>query len=615
MGGLCHELRLGKKISSRKVLLCLAIFIISILVDNNNVLCQEKKPAQPARKQSLKTSRRASLRPKTAKTARKPILKKPENDEFVPIPYKDERGNDIVGISAMASASGNYIKGGNGDYVFENNYVDQNGAPLDKKEAQFHEFIKLQYMTHDQGGWFLEFAKDEDLDPTPFLRENSSHINVTQWEANDPVEDRAIVTLIDLNEIELKPMRTSYVSLRSTQEMFIEDVDTFMTDKMSKFIQFYKGKVKNGMAMPSHYTLADDADIFYKDDMYEPLSSSTSSSSNPGSSSGANGNATDVFKLKDNQFIFSSVMDGHGGPTMAELLKKWLPVYVKKNLMSKILNGKLKPRDIVSAIEDAHVELDEDILKVTLKFETNVHHYSPNGSCALSVLMDKHSYYVSNVGDSKSLLLRPNNFIVLNNIHNIAEPAEYEKMVKEHPNDKKLILARFTGALKLHPSVDRSEFPTTKKSGPLELYRTPEQNTLYLKGLLQCTRSFGDYFLKYKDRALKYTSDGKKNFQEPYTFPYITSHPEVFAVRRTKGDKYLVLATDGVTNDLSDFNIHSIFTKYNFSLKDSARLLVGAAIENHSAHSLYDKMRLTSQVDKHRRSYHDDSTIIVMKLF
>ncbi|CAD2092003.1 protein phosphatase PPM8, putative [Plasmodium vinckei brucechwatti] len=608
MGGLCHELQLGKKFSSRKVLLCLAIFIISILVDNNNVLCQEKKAAKASTK--TKTA-------KTTKTIKKSDARKSKTDEFVPISHIGENGEEYFGTRNMFSRGINY-KG----EIYDNCVFDDSNRPYpsliglipnftDLNER--NSYIKNQYMVDEKQVFHLDFVNfDDDLD-TPYLREHASNIYMTQWEANDPVEDRCLVTLIDLNEIELKPLKTTYEPRKSTQEMFIEHVDQYVSEKLEKFINSYKEKVKTNVPLPSHYTLADDADIFYNNDSYEPLSSDASSSSNADSSSGANTNTADVFDLKDNQYLFTSVMDGHGGPTMAEILRKWLPAYVKKHLMTKLLNGKIKPRDIVSSIEAAHLEFDHDVLQVTLNFKNTIYNYSPSGSCALSILMDKHSYYVSNVGDSKSLLLRPDEFVVLNNVHNIAEPMEKEKLIKEHPNDKKLILARLGRDNVVYPSIDQSQVPTTKQVGPLELYRPSRKNATYIKGLLQCTRSFGDYFLKYEDFAVKYMKT-LDSFQKPYSFPYITSRPEVFALRRSKNDKYLVLASDGVTTDLSDFNIHDIISNYNFSLEDASKLLIGAAIENHSSYASFHRIDMMGFNAK-KRSYHDDSTVVLLKLF
>ncbi|CXI41595.1 protein phosphatase PPM8 [Plasmodium berghei] len=577
MGGLCHELRLWKRISSKSVLLCLAILIISILVDNNNVLCQEKKTKKTITKSS----------------------KMDQIGKYKPIKYTST-GIIYDDLFAPYAKDENMM-----DNSFTNHLIYPN-VIIDNHE-DYKEYIKKQYMTC--GSSSLIFEEVDDLN-SPFLRKNDSNIYMTQWAANNPIEDRCYVSVIDLNEIELKPLKGTYTPKKSLQALFIKDFDELATNKMDNFIKFYKEHVETNKVMtplPSHYTLDDDIDIFYDDNMHEPLSSHKSSSSID-----AGKDAEDIYGLKDNQFIFSSVMDGHGGSTIADLLKRWLPVYVKKNLMEKIINGKLKPRDIISSIENAHVELDQDLLELNLDFNEERINYNASGSCALSVLMDKHSYYVSNVGDSRSILLRSDSFVVLNNTHNISEAEEKEKLIKEHPEDKKLILAKVTKNT-VFPEVNQAIMPNSERCGPLGLFRPVRKQPTYIKGLLQCTRSFGDFFLKDKRFATKYIKKGS-NFQEPFTFPYITSRPEVHAIRRTKADRYLVLVSDGVSNDLNDFNIYEIVNNFGFSIQEAAKILIGASIENHSSYAAFDRIMLAS-IEPNKRMYHDDSTVVILKLF
>ncbi|CDU17923.1 hypothetical protein YYC_04445 [Plasmodium yoelii 17X] len=579
MGGIYHELRSGKKISSKNVLLCLALLIISILVDNNNVLCQEKKTSK-----TVKTITRSS--------------KRDEIGKYKPIKF----------TSSGISYDDSFTPYANDENLMDNNFNKDLIYPdviIDNHE-DYKEYIKSQYMT---SGFGLKFEKVDDLN-SPFLRKNASNIYMAQWAANDPIEDRCSVSVIDLNEIELKPLKSTYIPRKSLQALFVSDFDKFATEKMDKFLKFYKVHIsidKVKVPLPIHYTLDDDADIFYNDNMHEPLSSNKS---NFGIRGGKD--AKDIYDLKDNQFIFSSVMDGHGGSTLADLLKRWLPVYVKKNLMEKVAFGKLKPRDIVSSIEKAHLEIDQDFLELNLNFSAERINYSASGSCALSVLMDKYNYYVSNVGDSRSILLRSDSFVVLNNTHNISEAVEKEKMIKEHPNDKKLILAKATKNT-VFPEVNQAIMPTDERCGPLGLFRPVRKQPTYVKGLLQCTRSFGDFFLKDIRFATKYI-DRRETFQEPFTFPYITSQPEVYALRRTKADRYLVLVSDGVSNDLNDFNIYEIVNNFGFSIQDAAKLLIGASIENHSSYATFDRISLGG-IELNKRMYHDDSTAIILKLF
>ena len=59
-----------------------------------------------------------------------------------------------------------------------------------------------------------------------------------------------------------------------------------------------------------------------------------------------------------------------------------------------------------------------------------------------------------------------------------------------------------------------------------------------MKGRLQPTYSFGDFYLKYKEFNLT----GIRQF----TGPYVEHRPEITTFNIAANDKYLVLATDGL---------------------------------------------------------------------
>lgn len=73
----------------------------------------------------------------------------------------------------------------------------------------------------------------------------------------------------------------------------------------------------------------------------------------------------------------------------------------------------------------------------------------------------------------------------------------------------------------------------------------PNTNYCYVKGRLQPTRSFGDFYLKNPEH----------NFTQLRTFtgPYITHKPKIttFPVNKNLG-KTLVLATDGLWDELDE---------------------------------------------------------------
>lgn len=67
------------------------------------------------------------------------------------------------------------------------------------------------------------------------------------------------------------------------------------------------------------------------------------------------------------------------------------------------------------------------------------------------------------------------------------------------------------------------------------------------KGRLQPTRSFGDLGLKF-DRF-------NKNRIQNFTGPYISHEPEIRQFDISKNEKYLVLGTDGLWDEIKEVDV------------------------------------------------------------
>jgi pyruvate dehydrogenase phosphatase len=67
------------------------------------------------------------------------------------------------------------------------------------------------------------------------------------------------------------------------------------------------------------------------------------------------------------------------------------------------------------------------------------------------------------------------------------------------------------------------------------------------------TRSFGDLRLKHREFNF-HEYDEKHGYRRSipmFTGPYITAEPEIQVVQLTANDKYLVLASDGLWDEIS----------------------------------------------------------------
>ncbi|CAG8614729.1 31373_t:CDS:2 [Racocetra persica] len=252
--------------------------------------------------------------------------------------------------------------------------------------------------------------------------------------------------------------------------------------------------------------------------------------------------------------LFFGVFDGHAGWNTSQLLSRKLIPYVKEQLdkaydgygeYSKLISNK---RELVSkAIQKAFTELDEEIVFHSIDRLLNTQNESGgisyinesllsalSGSCAILAYVDTaaNDLYVACTGDSRAVLgvkdpttgeWKP---IPLSEDQTGRNEHEVERLDKEHPGESNII---------------------TKGR---------------VFGGLEPTRAFGDS--KYKwDKALqeiiyskffneKRSVPGGDRYKTP---PYVTAKPEVTHHKISPEDKFLVLATDGLWDRLSNAEV------------------------------------------------------------
>ncbi|VWU50068.1 protein phosphatase PPM8, putative, partial [Hepatocystis sp. ex Piliocolobus tephrosceles] len=231
--------------------------------------------------------------------------------------------------------------------------------------------------------------------------------------------------------------------------------------------------------------------------------------------------------MKQKQFLYFGVVDGHGGNLISDIIKRWLSYYVKKKLLKKIKkkkDGKLDKEDIIHSLRFAHLSLENSIyLHAKDYLNKGFLRFGTIGSCSISVLIDKENYYVANLGDSKIILIRSKSYVLLNHIHNAGKVREQIRLVNEHPNDDDIIICK--NRVKTFASyLGNSNFIQINKNNIK--YNPKFETPCYVKGRLQCTKSFGDYHLKSKLFAYdKYNN--KYLVSKPHSFPYVNADPEI----------------------------------------------------------------------------------------
>ena len=139
----------------------------------------------------------------------------------------------------------------------------------------------------------------------------------------------------------------------------------------------------------------------------------------------------------------------------------------------------------------------------------------------------------------------------------------------------------------------------------------------YVKGRLQLTRALGDLYLKYSSFNAPFGSPRVRgrHIPEPYTPPYVSPIPEINHFQLQSYDKFVILATDGVWDFLTDEEAVKIVASCGNDSKKAAYALVEATLERASSECGMTKSELMAlPPGRKRRSRHDDTTAIVIYL-
>ena len=293
------------------------------------------------------------------------------------------------------------------------------------------------------------------------------------------------------------------------------------------------------------------------------------------------------------------VFDGHGGAQVAN--------YVRNNIISVLESNAILDEtfDISNAesqekivtcfqeLEDGYLRSIEDSYKLGFGAVASV------GCCALIAIRKGKHLLIANCGDCRAVLgtrMDGDNgrfhfrAVTCTNDHNCRRPEEQLKLRLQHPGE--------------------SDVYVCKANNP---------NACYVKRRLQLTRSIGDAYLKYPKfnaPANLHKSNGR-HIPEPYTPPYVSHVPELHYINLCGDDHFLILATDGVWDFLTDKSAVEIVASciQDNNQSGAASVLVektleSAAVESGSTVDSLKEIPLGSA----RRRYHDDTTVVVLNL-
>ncbi|KAL7746810.1 hypothetical protein RI367_007856 [Sorochytrium milnesiophthora] len=307
------------------------------------------------------------------------------------------------------------------------------------------------------------------------------------------------------------------------------------------------------------------------------------------------------------------VYDGHAGYQCSTHLVKYMHNYVARHLNVPSVN-------VSEALENAFLEMDGDLMQLPYqvldspKFKNvpmptvqDILMTAMAGSCAIVTVVDGPDVYVANVGDSRAVLgtLNDRNEYVpvpLSFDHGVENASEVRRMLAEHPGEEGSVIrnGRVLGGLMPFRAMGDAR------------YKWPAEVQTKIAQLFEST----GYPYRKPPANLK-------------TPPYVIAKPEVIHHRLTDRDQFMVVATDGLWEVLSNEQVVSLVGDYvrhhagqplatnnsnqgrpwTFTDNNAATHLIRNAFGGADADYTY---RLLSIPAPHSRRFRDDITILVV---
>ena len=288
--------------------------------------------------------------------------------------------------------------------------------------------------------------------------------------------------------------------------------------------------------------------------------------------------------------VFLAVLDGHGGSELSDFANKRLGDYIDDFYRAiKEQKGRSLSDDdtVVSAINHAFDKIENEYYNIAVELYKNGNgRLATVGSCVLVNIIYNGKLFIANLGDSKANIFRKEN-----------SELEPVKLMYRHNSEKK------REKLYLY-----SKFPDEPN---IVVCKRPNATCCYVKGRLQPTRSLGDFHLKsaeFNDPK----NDGNKRFKRSipnFKGPYILAEPEIFIHQLSKNDKYLLLATDGLSDIFTSKEVAKLLSQ-NADLNNI--LEKGLAKSAKEAKISLEQLK-TMPDGSIKRGIHDDISIILYK--
>ncbi|TYI56211.1 hypothetical protein E1A91_D11G193800v1 [Gossypium mustelinum] len=275
---------------------------------------------------------------------------------------------------------------------------------------------------------------------------------------------------------------------------------------------------------------------------------------------------------------FVGIYDGHGGPETSR--------YINDHLFQHLKRFTTEQQSMsVDVIKKAYQATEDGFFSLVTKQWPMNPQIAAVGSCCLVGVVCNGTLYIANVGDSRAVLGRLVKAtgevlaIQLSSEHNVAIESVRQEMHSLHPDDSHIVVLK--------------------------------HNVWRVKSLIQISRSIGDAYLK-KAEFNREPLYQKFRLRQPFRMPILSSEPSVSMHELQPHDQFLIFASDGLWEHLS--NQGAVDIVQNHPRNGSARRLVKVALQE-AAKKREMRYSDLKKIDRGvRRHFHDDITVIVVFL-
>ena len=241
---------------------------------------------------------------------------------------------------------------------------------------------------------------------------------------------------------------------------------------------------------------------------------------------------------------FLSILDGHGGYELSDYANKIFLNYFNESYHS-YPEYMVDEKKITLSLQNTFRRIEKEFLTIVLNQTSKGNkRYSYIGTCVLIGIINNNKLYIANLGDSKARLISINERINI-----------YNSNSNRHVNRNYYSIKKLSKVFNARKQYEQIEL-TNKWPSEVDIFicHKNNQKACYVKGTLQPTRTLGDFHLKLK-------KFNKNNLL--FNGPYISNKPEINIYKLNINDKYLVLASDGLWDEIKSSELSKLIETYN----------------------------------------------------